>query len=418
MDEKQEQRWRRKAIRLWLQGFSDRDIQRQVPRSLGWLHKWQKRYEQLGWDGLASGSRRPHRTASYPMPVRQLIIQVRRKLAKRRVGRLVGARAIEREIRRGRLLPAEQCPSLSTIKRILRENHLVSQPRPQCPPYYPQPTPTPDYTIQTMDWVVRYLEGGAKCYAFHSLDLSVRDLYQSLRKDKRAATAEAHALETWENLGIPQALQIDNDAAWCGSLKTPRYFSRFMRLALWLGIELIFIPVAEPERNGAIERINGLWSQQFWNLRHFDSWAQVRRSTPQFVEWYHTHYEPPALGRQTPAEAGQHIQRRYLTPAERQAIPKQLPLTAGRIHFICLVDSEGDIRILREVWHIDRRLAGHYVWATLVLHERRRRIYYRRSAQVRPRLVKVFRYSLDESVVPLQPQFQRLKRRRNMFTML
>jgi len=107
MDEKQEQRWRRKAIRLWLQGFSDRDIQRQVPRSLGWLHKWQKRYEQLGWDGLASGSRRPHRTASYPMPVRQLIIQVRRKLAKRRVGRLVGARAIEREIRRGRLLPAE-----------------------------------------------------------------------------------------------------------------------------------------------------------------------------------------------------------------------------------------------------------------------------------------------------------------------
>lgn len=30
MDEKQEQQWRRKAIRLWLQGFSDRDIQRQV----------------------------------------------------------------------------------------------------------------------------------------------------------------------------------------------------------------------------------------------------------------------------------------------------------------------------------------------------------------------------------------------------
>jgi len=82
------------------------------------------------------------------MPVRQLVIQVRRKLAKRRVGRLVGARAIEREIRHGRLLPVEQCPSLSTIKRILRENHLVSQPRPKCPPYYPQPTPTPDYTIR------------------------------------------------------------------------------------------------------------------------------------------------------------------------------------------------------------------------------------------------------------------------------
>ena len=420
MDEKQERRWRRLAIRLWLCGFSDRYIQRQVPRSLGWLHKWQKRYEHSGWDGLKSQSRCPQHTDRYPETVRQVVVRVRHKLAKRKVGRLVGARAIEREIRRGRLLPLEQRPSRATIKRILHENHLVPPAQRKCSPRgaYPQPTPTQDYIIQAMDWVVRYLEGGAKCYAFHSLDLAIRDLYQSLRDNKRGATAEAHALETWENLGIPHAIQIDNDAAWCGSLKTARYFSRFMRRALGLGIELLFIPVAEPEHNGDVERINGLWGQQFWNLRHFDSRAQVRRSTPQFVEWYRTRYEPPSLGEQTPTEARQQVMRRCLTPAERQAIPGQLPLTAGRIHFIRLVDPEGNIRVLHEVWHVDQRLAGQYVWATLTLHEQRFRIYHRRSAQAHPRLVKVFRYTLDEPVVPLQKQFQRSKRRRNMFTML
>lgn len=418
MDETRERRLRRQAVRLSLRGVSERKIQRSVPRSLGWIDKWQKRYAAGGWDGLKSQSRRPHRTSAYPARVRRVVIRVRRELAKRKIGRLVGARAIQREIRRGRLLPPSQRPSRATIQRMLREAHLLRRVRPKPPPYYPQPSPRPDYILQAMDWTVRYLEGGPKVDAFHSLDLDIHDLYQSLRDNKRATTAEAHALETWENLGLPHAVQIDNDAAWCGSLKTARYFSHFMWLALWLGIELIFIPVGEPEHNGAIERLNGLWSQQFWELRHFNSRAQVCRSTPQFVEWYCTCYEPPRLGEQTPAEARQRVMRRCLTPAERQALPERLPLTEGRIHFLCAVDDEGNIQVLHETWHLDQRLAGQYVWAVLTLHERRLRIYYRRSEHDRPCLRQVFRYTLDEPVAPLQPQFKRFDRRPNMLTML
>ena len=417
MDERQERRWRRKAIRLWLRGYSDRRIQRHVPRSLGWLHKWQQRYIQDSWSGLKSQSRQRRHRSGYSVQVRRLVLRVRRRLAQRKIGRLVGARAIQREIRRARLLPRPQRPSRSTIQRMLREAHLIPRRRRARVIYHPHPTPSDQYVIQAMDWTERYLAGGMKVYAFHSLDLAIHDLYQTIGENKRRCTAEAHALNTWENLGLPHAVLIDNDAAWCGSLKTARYFSHFMRVALWLGIELIFTPPAEARFNGAVERVNGLWNQQFWNLHHFQSYGQVQGTSPQFVAWYQHHYEPPSLGEQTPAEARQQVVRCRLTVQQAQSIPDDLPLTAGRIHFIRRVDAHGDIQVLHETWHIDRRLAGQYVWATIRLQEQRLCIYHRASAHEPVRLRKTFRYPLAEPVVPLQPQFKRFGRRRSVFTM-
>lgn len=418
MDEKQERQLRRKAVRLWLQGYSAREIQQCASRSLGWIHKWQQRFTDAGWVGLHSQSHRPQQATGYAESVRQVVLRVRRQLSKRKVGRLIGHRAIQREIRRGRLLPKDQRPSGSTIQRILRAAHLTTHAQASRTGYHPYPIPTADYIIHAMDWTARYLEGGEKVYAFHSLDLTIHDLYQTVSDNKQSATAEAHALNTWEKLGLPHALLIDNDAAWRGSLKATRYFSHFMRLALWLGMELIFIPVGEPEYNGTLERVNGLWNQQFWNLHHFDSRTQVERMSPQFVEWYRTVYEPPGLGEHTPVEMRQHVNRVRLTRAQRQAIPEALPLTEGRIHFIRRVDEQGDIELLHETWHIDKRLAGEYVWATVTLHEQRLRIYHRRSRLEHVCLRKVFQYQLDEPVVSLQAQFQRYERRRNMFTML
>jgi putative transposase len=418
MEEKQERHLRRKAIRLWLQGYTDREIQRRVPRSLGWLHKWQQRYTNLGWNGLHSQSHRPHQSAGYSEAVRRVVLRVRHQLSQRPVGRLVGSRAIQREIRRARLLPKNQRPSRPTIQRILHAAHLTHPTRTPRRSYHPHPIPTTPYIIQAMDWTARYLEGGGKVYAFHSLDLAIHDLYQTVSDNKQSRTAETHALDTWEKLGFPHALLIDNDAIWRGSLKATRYFSRFMRLALWFGIELIFIPVGEPEYNGTLERVNGLWNQQFWNLHHFASRAQVVRTSPQFVEWYRTHYEPPRLGEQTPAELRRPVGRCRLTRAQRPFIPETLPLTAGRIHFIRRVDEQGNIELLHETWHVDKRLADEYVWATVTLHEQRLRIYHRRSVHEPVCLRKEFRYTLKESVGPLQPQFKRFTRRRNMFTML
>ena len=59
MDEKQEFRLRRKAIRMHLQGNARQEILAKVHRSRAWLSKWQKRFDQQGISGLHSHSRRP-----------------------------------------------------------------------------------------------------------------------------------------------------------------------------------------------------------------------------------------------------------------------------------------------------------------------------------------------------------------------
>ena len=99
-------------------------------------------------------------------------------------------------------------------------------------------------------------------------------------------------------------------------------------------------------------------------------------------------------------------------------LPSVVPLTAGRVHFVRLVNAQGQMTLLNETWKVGKRLAGQYVWATVSTDRRRLKIYHRRSAQARVRVVKVFRYPLHEQVAPLGPQFCRPYRRRKMFTML
>ena len=128
-------------------------------------------------------------------------------------------------------------------------------------------------------------------------------------------------------------------------------------------------------------------------------------------------YHPPALRGATPSLAEEQVRRRPLTAPEVAVLPNVLPLTAGRVH-LRVVTAEGQITLLNETWHVGKRLAGQYVWATITTHRRRLQIYHRQSERARVRQVRAFRYALHEQVVPLAAHFQRPFRRRRMFTML
>ena len=411
MDEKHERGLRRKAIRLTLCGLRPKDIRQQIPRSRRWLWKWQTRYQHLGWKGLQSQSRRPHHSPQrYPDRVRQMVASIRRRLEKRKVC-LIGPHAIQREIECEHLLC--KVPGESTLNAILHEARLIKPPRQVCEAYYPQPTATEPYVLHSMDWTCRYLEGGAKVYAFHSVDISSRALHQSIRTDKRTTTACVHLLETCQILGIPDGLQLDNDAAFNGSRKRSRVFSPFVRLALYLGIELIFIPMGEAKRNGVVERINGLWSQSFWQRRHFRSLSHIQRVAPEFETWYAREYGMTTCESCAWPKNALH----HLTAPQRRALPKALPITAGRVHFLRCVDAEGDITLLNETWHVAKRLAHQYVWATIVTDEQRLRIYHQHSGTHPLRLLKTCRYVITEPIQSLRPEFQHHDRRRKMCTM-
>ena len=407
MDDKEELRRRRRAIRLGLQGIPHKIILEKVQRSRGWLSKWQKRFEQQGASGLYTRSRRPHHTpGACSARIVQWIVRTRRRLVKQKVG-LRGARAIRRELRK---VLGKQTPSLTTINRVLQKRHWVSMPSEACPAYVPKPMTTIDGILHALDWTCRYLEDGCKVYAFHTLNLHTRACAQTIAANKSSETVIRHGFHTWKTLGIPRFLQLDNDAAFCGGYKTPRIFGQFVRLCLYLGIELIFLPIAEPECNGEGEELNGLWAHAFWERRRFASFGRVCQAGPTFVHWYMTDYGPPRLSGATPRQAQRRESQQRLTATQLRQRPDPLPITAGRIHFIRKVKPDGTIAILNETWKVSKRLAGKYIWATLLTHCRRLEIWYQRSAQHDWRLLKTRAYDIPETVARLKPEFAHYKK--------
>lgn len=405
MDDKDELRRRRQAIRLWLRGVSPILILQRVERGHSWLAKWRTRFLRRGAAGLRTQSRRPHRLAkAVPVPIRRLIARTRRRLARQRVG-LIGPRAIQTELRTSGL--GKNLPSMATIKRVLRELGL-STPQPSDKPVYrPLPLAHVGGCLHAMDWTCRYLDGGAKVYAFHTLNLRTRAGAQTIASDKTTATVGQHALETWKTLGIPDFLQLDNDSAFNGGNKVPRVFGQFVRLALYLGIELIFVPPGEPKCNGIIEQFNGLWARAFFERRRFRSVATCARASLGFMHWYHTGYTPPRLGTTTPQSAQQAERPRRLPKRQIAVLPKRLPITAGRVHFIRRVDAEGCITLLNETWRVGKRWAGRYIWATLTTHSRRLDIWYQRSSRSSWHWLRSFAYPLSETVAHRNPAFRR-----------
>jgi hypothetical protein len=330
----------------------------------------------------------------------RLIIQTRRRLVKQAVG-LIGPRAIRRELRKAL---GEQTPSLTTIKRVLQAHHLI--PTPTKPAYFPKPLTTVAGTLHALDWTCRYLEEGPKVYAFHTLNLRTRACAQAIADNKSSQTTIGHCLITWKTLGIPDFLQLDNDAAFCGGYKAPRIFGQFVRLCLYFGLELIFLPIAEPECNGEVEEFNGLWGgPAFWKRHRFASIRHVERASPSFVRWYLTDYAPPSLDDLTPQQAQRREPQRRLTATQIIHLPHPLPITAGRVHFIRKVKLDGTISVFNETWKVSKRLVGRFVWVTLITHCRRLEIWYQRSAYQAWCLRKSYAYDISETVARLKPEF-------------
>ena len=410
MNEKTERVLRRKAMRLLVAGRKSGQILKQVGRSRAWLSKWRFRFAEEGTMGLQSQSRCPQtHPHGWNVEMRRLIVRTRKRLARAPAG-LIGARAIRSDLKR--LMPRRGLPSESTIQRVLRQEGVIRS-LPACPRvYWPAPVDELDGSVDALDWTCRYLEGGQKVYAFHTLNLHTRQMHQTLARDKTLNTAYAHVLDAWKTGGIPRFLQCDNDAVFCGGYQGARLFGRFTRLCLWVGVELIFLPVAEPKRNGAVEQLNGLWGgPAFWERHRFQSFAHVCRLSPRFIDWYMHHYTPPSLKGTSPAHPLIREARPRLTAALARQIPDHLPITAGQVHFLRRVQPDGIVRILNEPWRVGTPLAGQYIWATLTTHRHTLDFWFRRNAQRDWCLLKQVPYAIDEPIHKGIPCFA------NLFTM-
>jgi len=65
----------------------------------------------------------------------------------------------------------------------------------------------------------------------------------------------------------------------------------------------------------------------------------------------------------------------------------------------------------KEPWKVSKGLVGHYVWATLDTSKDALSIAHRRSERAQPRLLKQYRYEIEEKVHKLKPEFHRRARK-------
>ncbi len=136
----------------------------------------------------------------------------------------------------------------------------------------------------------RYLRGTDKVirfYTFHTIDIAGRTAWASQFTDKQSLSLCRHLLETWRNLGIPHASQMDNEMAATGGGRYPYSISQVIRLHLLLGIHVVFIPQGEPGRNATVESFNDLWQERVLRRHTCPTLARLKRVNKRFLRYYH-----------------------------------------------------------------------------------------------------------------------------------
>jgi putative transposase len=405
---------RREAIRRRLQGERRCDIYCDLNRSDTWLDKWWSEYRHNPQTDFADRSRAPNTSPHQtPSAVEQAVLSIRKTLAaghsaETKYG-LIGHRAIRSELERLEIKPL---PALATIQRILARHGLThSRGASADSAYYPEVVAWEPNAIHATDIITRHLRGGQVVQNFHTFDHYTHAVHLSQQADKTTATIIAHLLGTWAALGIPVIQQFDNEGAFCGGHTHPRVVGQAVRLCLFAGVEVLFIPEYEAKRNHWVEGFHALWLEAFWSRHRFGTLAEVQAEAPIFLRWYHTRYRPPSLAGKTPAQMQDGLRAVRLTAPLRRLIPEDLPITSGRIHFIRQVDTMGKVRVLNESWLVGRKWIGQYVWVIVDTAKQTICIWHKPDAQAPWKQIKTRRYHWAEGVHRLLPALRRNRQR-------
>jgi putative transposase len=361
---------RQQAVRLKQAGWLVSWICQRLDRSREWFYKWWNRYQLEGSRGLRDRSHAPHsRDSAWSAEMSQVILDLRDQLMRRRGPReryrLAGAPTIRHELAG---LGYEPLPSVRTLERILHRAGRTSpafRPQPCASSIdYPLPRASHSNHVHQLDVIgPRYLKGSRRQWFF----LVYRDTYDQavyveFQPKIKLEAMLAFVVRAWQRWGLPERLPVDNGELF-GLTSHPGSLSRFVRLALWVGVELTFIPEHEPWRNGSIEQFNG-WLQERVLSIPLRSPAQVRRELVAMMgTCFHEHIHP-LLNFQTTAQVRRTLTTRTL-PHNFCGHQQPLPVAIGRITSIRRVRPSGRITVLGVKFNVGKRFTRQYVTARL-----------------------------------------------------
>lgn len=357
----QEEILRQEAIRLHLQGLSVKSISEQVNRTRQWVYKWLKEFKVGSSDWYKTKSTAPktiRRKTSEE--IERLVISIRKGLEEEPYAQK-GAISILYEFERLGVAP----PSISAINRILRRNKLLHQS--EVKRLKDTEYPTCFYGVQQMDLVgPKYLKGGCRFYFFNIIDTENHYAGVYPIADKSAKNIAASVIDFWQNYRMPDFLQMDNELSFRGSNRHPRGLGLLMRAALSNSVTPIFIPPAEPWRNGIIEKFNHNVIRYFYNTQQFTSFEQVKERAADFSIFHNTHHRYSSQNNRVPKQLVDNLKRKYSLAAELD-LDKKILIDSGRIIFIRFIRGDRKLHLLNESFLVSAELTYSYVVAEVVI---------------------------------------------------
>ena len=367
-----EEEERQEAVRRYEVGESPKSIWVSLGRSERWFFKWLDRFSKGDKEWYRSESRCP---MSFPLrtprEIEKIVVAIRLELYNE--GLFCGAQAISWEMQEQGIAPI---PSLRTINRILKRNGLTHRRTGRYVPrgkQYPKLQAAVPGAVHQMDRVGPcYLKGPVRFYSLNSVDIATgRCGIQPL--ETKGGQPLVNAIWTiWGRLGLPRCQQVDNDMAFYGSPAHPRGMGQLIRLCLNHGIEVCFIPLHEPWRNGVVEKFNDHWEQKFYHRIPMFSMKDLQQGSLIFEHKHNTRMKYTKLAGKTPLDTLAASGHTLQFPPEPQA--PQLPLkkpVQGRYHLIRFIRSDGMLNIFGEHFPVPSQAQYEYVLATIdVTHQR------------------------------------------------
>jgi hypothetical protein len=211
----------------------------------------------------------------------------------------------------------------------------------------------------------RYIKGDGRFYSFNVIDVATHQAYLESRRSQGDSQIASALMRCWKAMGMPDFLQLDNALAFRGSNRHPRSFGLVIRLCLYYGVTPVFIPLAEPWRNGVIESFNASYDKRFFRRQWFPSYAALKRQSKNFQRFHNKYHRYSCLKGKTPMEVIHAIDDEPVMLPPATKLPRLEYIPDGRIILIRFIRSDCVLDIFTEKFKVNKNLVYSYVKAVI-----------------------------------------------------
>ncbi len=356
MNNAAEEETRKLAIRMYVEGKAPIEIYTELGRSKRWFFKWLERYKSNDTQWYQTLSRAPKRVSNKTSEeVEATVLQIRSTLEETKYAQ-VGSLSIQWEMEKLGMAPLPAW----TIDRILKRYNVVREKKRYKPvgKAYPDVKNIFSDSIQQADLVgPRYIKNDGRFYSFNVFDLETYLAAVNPCRTKGDEDVARGLLRSWKTIGLPEYLQMDNELSFRGSNRYPHSLGLVLRMCLKLGVQVIFIPVGEPWRNGIIEKFQDVFDKKFYRGQFFTSFKHLKQEARKFEDFRNKNHRCTGIKGKTPM---QHIQAEGINThkLDRSVSLKKigLSLADGYIHLVRFVRSNLNIDVFGEKFKMPEAL--------------------------------------------------------------